>query len=202
MKTQNFIKNNLKSAALLLFAAAMTNGFTACDSELEDVDRPSKEAPAEEPHSNAIGSYDDLAILLNTIAETDNMGKVTNRYYGKPLDDNDPTHLYIGVDELQEAKDMFLVWLAPDDIDHPATLSEEHQKYINEVLPRMAAEAETGNWETVDEYTDRLLQYQRTFSATTPIRQAGGSTTTILAGFLLLLFIASARTSCSGRSRG
>ena len=61
---------------------------------------------------------------------------------------------------------------------------------------------ETGNWETVDEYTDRLLQYQRTFSATTPIRQAGGSTTTILAGFLLLLFIASARTSCSGRSRG
>ena len=95
-----------------------------------------------------------------------------------------------------------VVWLAPDDIDYPATLSEEHQKYINEVLPRMAAEAETGNWETVDEYTDRLLQYQRTFSATTPIRQAGGSTTTILAGFLLLLFIASARTSCSGRSRG
>ena len=79
---------------------------------------------------------------------------------------------------------------------------DQTSKYINEVLPRMAAEAETGNWETVDEYTDRLLQYQRTFSATTPIRQAGGSTTTILAGFLLLLFIASARTSCSGRSRG
>lgn len=116
MKTKKLIKANLKTAAFLMFAAAMTNGLTACDSdsEMEDADRPSQEAPAEEPHSNAIGSYDDLAILLNTIAETDETGKVTNRHFGKPLDANDTTHLYIGVNELEEAKDMFQLWLAPD----------------------------------------------------------------------------------------
>lgn len=85
-----------------------------------------------------------------------------------------------------------VVWLAPDDIDRPATLTDEHQKYIHDVLPRMVAEVEAGNWATFDEYTDRLLQYQRTFSATTPIRQAGGSTTTILIAIFLLLFLSSA----------
>lgn len=114
MKTANFIKTNLKASALLLFATAMTCGFTSCDNDLEAVDRQSKEAPAEEPHSIAIDRYDDLAILLNTLAETDATGRVTNRYYGEPLDANDPMHLYIGVDELQEAKDMFMLWLAPD----------------------------------------------------------------------------------------
>ena len=82
-----------------------------------------------------------------------------------------------------------IVWLAPGDIDHPATLSEEHRKYISEVLPRMAVEAEAGNWTTFDEYTDRLLKYQRTFSATTPICQAEGSTILILIGILYLLFL-------------
>ena len=73
----------------------------------------------------------------------------------------------------------------------PATLTDEHQKYIHDVLPRMVAEVEAGNWGTFDEYTDRLLQYQRTFSATTPIRQAGGSTTLILISVLFLLFLSS-----------
>jgi len=84
-----------------------------------------------------------------------------------------------------------VVWLSPDDIDRPATLTDEHQKYIHDVLPRMVAEVEAGNWATFDEYTDRLLQYQRTFSATTPIRQAGGSTTLILISVLFLLFLSS-----------
>ena len=124
MKTKKLIKANLKTAAFLMFAAAMTNGFTACDSdsEMEDADRPSQEAPAEEPHSNAIGSYDDLAILLNTIAETDETGKVTNRHFGKPLDDNDTTHLYIGVNELEEAKDMFQLWLLNEFDDNGETV--------------------------------------------------------------------------------
>ena len=83
-----------------------------------------------------------------------------------------------------------IVWLAPDDIDLPATISEEHRKYISEVLPRMATEVEATNWATFDEYTNRLLKYQRIFSATTPVSQAEGSTIPILIGILYLIFLA------------
>ncbi len=114
MKTSNFIKTSLKASIPLLLAGVMINGFTSCANDLEDVDRQSKEAPKEKPHSIAVGNYDDLSILLNTLAETNAAGRVTNRYYGEPLDEADPTHLFIGVEELQEAKDMFKLWLAPD----------------------------------------------------------------------------------------
>lgn len=93
-----------------------------------------------------------------------------------------------------QQSDGTVVWLSPDDTEHPATLTAEHQKYIHDVLPRMAAEAEAGNWSTFDEYTDRLLQYQRTFSATTPVRQIGGSTTLILISAIFFLFLATSIT--------
>ena len=40
------------------------------------------------------------------------------------------------------------------------------------------------------EYTNRLLKYQRTFSATAPVSQAEGSTIPILIGILYLIFLA------------
>ena len=58
-------------------------------------------------------------------------------------------------------------WFAPAD-KLPASIGLEHRKYIREVFPRMQKEIEAGNWNTVDAYIDRMLEYQCTFGSTTP----------------------------------
>lgn len=45
----------------------------------------------------------------------------------------------------------------------PASIGSEHQKYIREVFPRLVAEVQAGDWETVDAYIDRIIQYQCQF---------------------------------------
>ena len=42
--------------------------------------------------------------------------------------------------------------------EHPS--HEEHQKYIREVFPRLSNEIQAGNWETVDAYIDKMIEYQ------------------------------------------
>lgn len=112
MRTKDFFKNSTKVSTIFLFVATLTLVLFACDKDDDQDD--SQVAPVEKPRNTAYDSFDDLAELLNTLAETDSTGQVTNHYYGVPLNVDEPTHLYIGVDKLQEAKDMFLLWLAPD----------------------------------------------------------------------------------------
>ena len=80
-------------------------------------------------------------------------------------------------------------WYAATDI-LPSSLDHEHQRYIQEVFPRMIHEAEAGHWDVVDEYIDRLLQYQRQFSNT---KQASSISSpipvTLLLALLFLLFL-------------
>ena len=47
----------------------------------------------------------------------------------------------------------------------PQEMSEEHQKYIHEVFPRLLTEIQAGNWQTVDAYIARMIQYQCKFGA-------------------------------------
>lgn len=83
----------------------------------------------------------------------------------------------------------------------PATLSGEHQRYIHEVFPRMLREAAAGHWQLVDQYIDRLLQYQRRFAAqpsepdtppadATPVRSSAATLRPLLLALLFLLFLA------------
>ena len=58
-------------------------------------------------------------------------------------------------------------WYSPAD-ELPASIGLEHQKYIREVFPRMQQEIEAGNWNTVDAYIDRMIEYQCTFGSATP----------------------------------
>lgn len=51
----------------------------------------------------------------------------------------------------------------------PQDMSVEHQKYIHEVFLRIQAEIQAGNWQTVDAYIDRMVQYQCKYGATTPV---------------------------------
>ena len=85
-----------------------------------------------------------------------------------------------------------VVWYAPDD-KLPATMSQEHQKYIHEVFARMDAEVQAGNWQMVDAYIDRLVQYQCKFSATATGASPTPNILWIVAGsiglFLLFPFV-------------
>ena len=80
-------------------------------------------------------------------------------------------------------------WYAATDM-LPSSLDHEHQRYIQEVFPRMIHEAEADHWDVVDEYIDRLLQYQRQFSNT---KQASSISApipvTLLLALLFLLFL-------------
>ena len=55
-------------------------------------------------------------------------------------------------------------WYSATD-ELPASMDSEHQKYIREVFPRLAAEVQAENWSTVDAYIDRMIQYQCQFGS-------------------------------------
>ncbi len=117
MKTKNFLKNSMKSAALFLFAVATSTAFTACDNDIDDEmnnEGNSQKDPIEDARNMADHSFDDKSVFLNTLGLTDENGNVVCRYYGEPLDSDNPKHLFIGVDKMDEAKDMFRLWMAPD----------------------------------------------------------------------------------------
>ena len=59
-------------------------------------------------------------------------------------------------------------WYAATDL-LPSSVGHEHQRYIQEVFPRIIREAQAGHWAVVDEYIDRMLQYQQQFAPVTPI---------------------------------
>ena len=73
-------------------------------------------------------------------------------------------------------------WYSATD-ELPAFIDAEHQKYIREVFPRLVAEVQAGDWKTVDEYIDRMIQYQCQFGGSKlPARP---SSATIIGIFLL-----------------
>ena len=82
-------------------------------------------------------------------------------------------------------------WYAATDM-LPSSLDHEHQRYIQEVFPRMMKEIEAEHWDVVDQYIDRLLQYQRQFGNT---QQASSITAPLpvmlLLPLLFLLFLLS-----------
>ena len=59
-------------------------------------------------------------------------------------------------------EDGVVSWYSATD-ELPASIDAEHQKYIREVFPRLVAEVQAGDWEMVDAYIDRMIQYQCQF---------------------------------------
>ena len=53
-------------------------------------------------------------------------------------------------------------WYAPTD-PLPASINAEHQKYIREVFTRLNALVQTGRWQAVDAFIDRMTRYQCQF---------------------------------------
>ena len=59
-------------------------------------------------------------------------------------------------------EDGVVSWYSATD-ELPASMVSEHQQYFREVFPRLVAEVQAGDWETVDAYIDRMIQYQCQF---------------------------------------
>ena len=109
MKTRIISKNNMK----VVFMAILTlsYGLASCNSN-DDMVESTDEKQSSRPEVRT--SYDDLAIFENSIMETDASGEVVDFFYGEQLDPQNPRHLFIGVDNMKEAEDMFILWFAPD----------------------------------------------------------------------------------------
>ena len=60
--------------------------------------------------------FDELELLQNHLVELDSTGAWSQRINGSPLDDADTTLLFIGVKDIEEAKETFLMWF-PDNVD-------------------------------------------------------------------------------------
>ena len=95
---------------LLGIAIAATATLTACsDNDDDNSNNGNGGNPAAE-----VVTFDDLGFFQNAIIEVDSVGDMMTRYYGMILDEAEPEHLYIGVDNLAQAQTLFSQWLAPD----------------------------------------------------------------------------------------
>ena len=80
-------------------------------------------------------------------------------------------------------------WYSATD-ELPASIDSEHQKYIREVFPRLVAEVQAGDWETVDAYIDSMIQYQCQFGGQKlPPRPSSAAIIGIFLLFLALMIL-------------
>lgn len=96
----------------LLAALVLPLGFAACSSD--DDDDKNNNNNQEAPATDKGDTYDDLSFFQNSIVELDSTGNYRQSVAGVALYNDDPEHLYIGVDTWDEAEEWFRSFLAPD----------------------------------------------------------------------------------------
>ena len=112
----NVLKSNFWLLGIALMAAATMN-FSSCKDDENGVDTPDN--PTGQIDS-LVTYYDDLEYFQNYFVRTDALGNLRYRSMGVPLYESDSAHLYIGVDNLDEA------WRISTTPSHP-TLSRRFQ---------------------------------------------------------------------------
>lgn len=114
MKT---IKFYATTTAIALCAATITS----CSPD-EDI------TPDDTQYHGEVTVYDQVKYLQNNIVEVDSLGNFEQRVNGAPLNPADTTELYIGVEDLAAAAEMFQGWLSPDtevNLSAPSTIDME-----------------------------------------------------------------------------
>ena len=99
--------NYQKAILSIVPAIALSIGFAACSSDDENENR-------NVPEREAMTTFDDLYYFQDAFIETDSLGKFVAHCVGEPIYENDPTHLYIGVENIEEALEYWDACLAPD----------------------------------------------------------------------------------------
>jgi hypothetical protein len=100
-------KRFLPALLALLMLATVAPTFTACSDDDDDKNN------SEQTESQKL-QYDDLDIFQRAICNIDSAGQLVRYEIGQALHDAEPQHLYIGVDDIEEAAKMFRTWIAPD----------------------------------------------------------------------------------------
>lgn len=93
----------LSLLGLMLMAAALTT-FTACSGSDDD----------DNNKSGTTYMYDDLDYFQKALCTIDDAGNLVSYNTGTILYKEEPQHLYIGVDNIEEAARIFAKWLSPD----------------------------------------------------------------------------------------
>lgn len=111
MKTKKFHRQTLKAAAAFLFATTLSAGFSSCGEDYDKDDLVNNKSVSEfEP----MMKYDDLSYFQNAFVEVDSVGNFVNRSVGVPFHDDDSMHIYVGVNNMEEALTFWQTCLAPD----------------------------------------------------------------------------------------
>ncbi len=118
MKTIHYFKNSLKALAFVCCGLLLSVGFAACSDSNDD--NSNSQGGNEQPQKEEAITYDDLSYFQNSIIEVDENDDIVAQYVGTVLFEDDPQHIYIGVDTYEEAEAMFRQWIAPD-VTLPAT---------------------------------------------------------------------------------
>ena len=94
----------------LMLIAMTSPTFTACSSD----DDSNNGGNGTEQTDSLIAQYDDLAYFQKAMCVIDSAGSLVRYVAGEAIQENDPQHRYIGVDNIEEAAKIFANWIAPD----------------------------------------------------------------------------------------
>lgn len=103
--------------ALCMAVICMGMIFVSCSSDNDENNNGGDDPTQSEVVT--VENFDDLAYFQNAIIEVDSLGNFLNRSCGEVLYENEPHHLYIGVESQSQAEETFRQWLAPDVTANP-----------------------------------------------------------------------------------
>ena len=109
MNTNLFIQHSLRGILGCFVCCTIAATFSACSDNDDDYDVVN--GPKQKIMTTA---FDDLDFFQRAIIDMDSLGTFRGREWGAVRDLNDTTHLYIGVETLAQAEEIFREWVAPD----------------------------------------------------------------------------------------
>lgn len=112
MNTKIFIQNSLRGILGCLVCCSIAATFSACSDNDDDADYNAANTNA--PEQQKATAYDDLDFFQRAIIDMDSVGTFRGREWGVPRNVRDTTHLFIGVESLAQAEEIFREWVAPD----------------------------------------------------------------------------------------
>lgn len=93
----------MKKKLFIISALALACSLCFCSCKKDTVTE-------ETPEYINTAKLDDLAIFQDYLVHLDTAGNFSHRFYGEALDPSDTTHLFVGVDSLAEALELFKTW--------------------------------------------------------------------------------------------